>query len=175
MILFFVLVAIFAPLIAPHNPLKIYSGKGSLPPAWEARGPTGKAGDRSSSSVPTAWAAMCSAGRSTARASPWLVGLIPAMIILLIGVVVGLVAGYYGGGVDKLLMRFADIIYAFPDLLFFIIVMAALRETPIGQVMNGLLLLFVALSIVSWVDGWPAWCAARCCRSSRRSSSRPAA
>ena len=41
--------------------------------------------------------------------------------------------------------------YAFPDLLFFIIVMAALRETPIGQALNGLLLLFVALSLVSWV------------------------
>ena len=48
-------------------------------------------------------------------------------------------------------MRFADVVYAFPDLLFFIIVMAALRDTPIGAAMNGLLLLFVALSIVNWV------------------------
>ncbi len=48
-------------------------------------------------------------------------------------------------------MRVADIIYAFPDLLFFVIVMAALRDTAIGQALNGLLLLFVALSIVNWV------------------------
>ena len=45
------------------------------------------------------------------------------------------------GGLDNLLMRFADIIYAFPDLLFFIIVMTALRDTPIGQALNGLILL----------------------------------
>ena len=48
-------------------------------------------------------------------------------------------------------MRFGDIIYAFPDLLFFIIVMTALRDTPIGQALNGLILLFAALSIVNWV------------------------
>jgi len=52
---------------------------------------------------------------------------------------------------DNLLMRLTDIIYAFPDLLFFIIVMVSLRETPVGQFMNGLLLLFAALAIVSWV------------------------
>ena len=150
-ILLFVLVAIFAPLIAPHNPLKIYSGKGYLPPAWEARGPTGKAGESQF------LFGTDSLGRDVlsrtiygARVS-MVVGLIPTLIILLIGVVVGLVAGYYGGGVDNVLMRFGDIIYAFPDLLFFIIVMAALRETPIGAAMNGLLLLFVALSIVNWV------------------------
>ena len=60
-------------------------------------------------------------------------------------------AGYTGGQVDNLLMRLTDVIYAFPDLLFFIIVMVSLRETPIGQLLNGLFLLFVALAIVNWV------------------------
>jgi oligopeptide transport system permease protein len=63
----------------------------------------------------------------------------------------GLLAGYRGGRTDNLLMRLGDIIYAFPDLLFFIIVMTALRDTPIGQALNGLILLFAALSIVNWV------------------------
>ena len=48
-------------------------------------------------------------------------------------------------------MRFTDIVYAFPDLLFFIIVMTALRATAIGQFLNGLFLLFVALALVNWV------------------------
>ena len=48
-------------------------------------------------------------------------------------------------------MRFTDVIYAFPDLLFFIIVMIALRDTWIGQLLNGLFLLFVALAMVNWV------------------------
>ena len=48
-------------------------------------------------------------------------------------------------------MRLTDVIYAFPDLLFFIIVMVALRDTWIGSCLNGLFLLFIALAIVNWV------------------------
>jgi oligopeptide transport system permease protein len=48
-------------------------------------------------------------------------------------------------------MRLTDVIYAFPDLLFFIIVMISLRDTLLGQLLNGLLLLFIALAIVNWV------------------------
>jgi hypothetical protein len=79
------------------------------------------------------------------------VGLIPTVIILIVGVSVGLISGYRGGWLDNLLMRLADVLYAFPDLLFFIIAMAALRETALGQAFNGLLLLFVSLSIIAWV------------------------
>jgi oligopeptide transport system permease protein len=147
----FALVAIFAPLLAPHDPLKIYDGKGYLPPAWEAQGPTGKAGE-------SAYLfGTDSLGRDVlsrviygARVS-LVVGLIPAVVVLLVGVAVGLIAGYLGGRVDNLTMRFGDILYAFPDLLFFIIVMTALRDTPAGQLLNGLVLLFVALAIVSWI------------------------
>jgi oligopeptide transport system permease protein len=150
-ILFFVVAALLAPLIAPHNPLKIYNGKGNLPPAWESRGPTGKAGESQFIfGTDSLGRDVLSRTIYGARVS-LMVGLIPMTIILLIGVVIGLVAGYYGGAVDNGLMRFGDVIYAFPDLLFFVIVMAALRETPIGAAMNGLLLLFVSLSIVAWI------------------------
>jgi oligopeptide transport system permease protein len=150
-LLFFALVAVFAPLLAPHDPLKIYDGKGYLPPAWEESGPIGLPGE--SQFV----FGTDSLGRDVlsrviygARVS-LVVGVIPAIIILLVGVVVGLIAGYMGGKVDNLTMRFGDVLYAFPDLLFFIIVMTALRDTPAGQLMNGLVLLFVALAIVSWI------------------------
>ena len=65
-----------------------------------------------------------------------IVGFVPTFIILIIGTTVGLLAGYYGGRFDNLLMRLTDVIYAFPDLLFFIIVMVSLRETQIGQFLN---------------------------------------
>ncbi|MFZ2360890.1 MAG: ABC transporter permease [Anaerolineae bacterium] len=150
-LLLFALVAFFAPLLAPHDPLKIYDGKGYLPPAWEETGPIGLPGE--SQFV----FGTDSLGRDVlsrviygARVS-LVVGIIPAIIILLVGVVVGLIAGYMGGKVDNLTMRFGDVLYAFPDLLFFIIVMTALRDTPAGQLMNGLVLLFVALAIVSWI------------------------
>jgi oligopeptide transport system permease protein len=79
------------------------------------------------------------------------VGFVPVVIILIVGISIGLFSGYQGGRTDNLLMRFADIVYAFPGLLFFIITMAALRDTAIGQLLNGLILLFMALSIVNWV------------------------
>lgn len=150
-ILLFSLVAIFAPFLAPHNPVQVFPNSRYLPPAWEAVGPGGKPGN------PDFLLGTDSIGRDVlsrviygSRVS-MVVGLIPTLIILILGVTIGLLAGYKGGWIDNLLMRFADIIYAFPDLLFFIIVLAALRETAVGQALNGLLLLFVALSIVNWV------------------------
>jgi oligopeptide transport system permease protein len=80
-----------------------------------------------------------------------LVGFVPVAIIFVMGVTIGLVAGYYGGWVDNILMRITDVIYAFPDLLFLFIIMATLRNTAIGDIQGGLLLIFVAIAIVNWV------------------------
>jgi len=79
------------------------------------------------------------------------VAFVPTLVIVFIGVVIGLAAGYAGGRWDNFLMRVTDVVYGFPDLLFFIVVMIALRETWLGNFMNGLLLLFGALAVVSWV------------------------
>ena len=52
---------------------------------------------------------------------------------------------------DNLLMRFTDVIYAFPDLLFIILLSVAFRETAFGQALDGLLLVFVAIGLTIWV------------------------
>ncbi len=78
------------------------------------------------------------------------VGFIPMAVIMLVGIPVGLTAGFVGGAVDNLLMRFTDIVYAFPALLFFIIMQISLGDTPVGRLLNGLVLLFVTLSIINW-------------------------
>jgi oligopeptide transport system permease protein len=80
-----------------------------------------------------------------------LVGFVPVAIIFLMGVTIGLMAGYLGGWVDQLLMRITDVIYAFPDLLFLFIIMATLRNTAIGDIQGGLFLIFIAIAIVNWV------------------------
>jgi len=80
-----------------------------------------------------------------------LVGFVPVAIIFLVGVTIGLIAGYSGGWTDQILMRITDVIYAFPDLLFLFIIMATLRNTAIGDIQGGLLLIFVAIAIVNWV------------------------
>ena len=72
-----------------------------------------------------------------------IVGLGSQIIVLLIGVPIGAFAGYYGGELDLYLMRFVDVMYAFPTLLFVILIMSALGA--------GLLNIFIALGLTSWV------------------------
>jgi oligopeptide transport system permease protein len=149
-IIFFTLIAIFAPLIAPHNPLKLNSGKDYLPPFWVERSLAGKAGTMDFPlGTDTLGRDVLSRVIYGARVS-MVVGLIPTFIVLLVGTFIGLLAGYYGGNWDNFLMRLTDVIYAFPDLLLFIVVMVALRDTFLGTLFNGLFLLFAALSIVGW-------------------------
>ena len=78
------------------------------------------------------------------------VGFIPMLVILLLGVPIGLVAGFFGGQTDNVLMRLTDVVYAFPALLFFIIMQISFSDSAFGKLFNGLVLLFVTLSIINW-------------------------
>jgi oligopeptide transport system permease protein len=71
------------------------------------------------------------------------IGILVQFIVLGIGGGIGLVAGYYGGWVDNALMRFTDIMYAFPDLLFVLIIVAALGPTYFN--------ILFAIGFVAWV------------------------
>jgi len=72
-----------------------------------------------------------------------LVGVGAQVIVVLLGVPVGLVAGYLGGRVDLLLTRFIDVMYAFPRLLFVILIMSMLGA--------GLTNIFIAIGLTGWV------------------------
>ena len=65
-------------------------------------------------------------------------------IILSLGLLVGGLAGYFGGRIDNWLMRFTDVFYAFPDLLFVIIITTALGASLIN--------IFLAIGLVNWTD-----------------------
>lgn len=146
----FFFIAIFANVIVPMNPLQMNSGKGLLPPAWYTIGPTGDAPDpRFLLGTDTLGRDVLSRAIYGARVS-MVVGFVPLIIIMIIGVTIGLISGYAGGWADNLLMRLTDVVYAFPELLFFIIVMIALRDTWIGGLFNGLFLVFGALAIIGW-------------------------
>ena len=71
------------------------------------------------------------------------VGFVAEFIVLCIGVPIGALAGYYGGKVDMVLMRFVDVMYAFPRLLFVILIMSMLGR--------GLLNIFIAIGLTGWV------------------------
>ena len=70
------------------------------------------------------------------------VGLASQGIALLLGITLGLVAGYYGRWVDALVMRLADVTLAFPSLLLLIAVAAAVRPS--------LPVIFVVIGVVGW-------------------------
>jgi len=147
----FALVAAFASLLAPESPLKIHDGMGFLPPAWVKQSSTGKAGDaRFLLGTDTIGRDVLSRVLYGARVS-MLVGLTPVAIIVILGASIGLFSGYRGGRLDNLLMRLTDVVWAFPEMLLYIILMVTLRDAWIGRLMNGLFLLFVALAAVSWV------------------------
>ena len=56
------------------------------------------------------------------------VGVFASMIVLVIGVLYGSVAGYFGGKVDLIMMRIVDVIYSLPDLLMIILLSVVLNE-----------------------------------------------
>ena len=76
------------------------------------------------------------------------VGLIAQIILLLIGVPLGLLAGYFGGWLDTLIMRVVDVLFAFPDLLFVILIVSYLRGV-LGKIQEGPLLFLVNLDAMS--------------------------
>jgi oligopeptide transport system permease protein len=79
------------------------------------------------------------------------VAFVVQFVIICIGVPVGALAGWFGGRTDNALMRLTDVIYAFPDILFIILLSVAFRDTVVGQSMDGLLLVFIAIGLVGWV------------------------
>jgi oligopeptide transport system permease protein len=91
------------------------------------------------------------------------VGLAAQLIIVMVGVPIGAVAGYLGGWVDMLLMRLVDIMYAFPDLLLIIIVVTFVKGalpklggplTPLvklNEATGGLMGVFIALGLTWWL------------------------
>ena len=79
------------------------------------------------------------------------VAIVVQIVVICIGVPIGAMAGWFGGRTDNILMRFTDVMYAFPDLLFIILLTVVFKQTPFGQAMDGLLLVFVAIGLTTWV------------------------
>ncbi|MBI4720633.1 MAG: ABC transporter permease, partial [Chitinivibrionia bacterium] len=71
-----------------------------------------------------------------------IVGVLSRIIAVALGALLGLIAGYYGGRVDGVIMRLADVTLAYPGLLLLIAVMAVVGPSMVS--------LFIALGVVGW-------------------------
>lgn len=94
------------------------------------------------------------------------VAFVGPLVSFVVGLTVGLTSGYTGGWVDNLLMRFVDIMYAFPTLLLIILLMAFFRNSfndanpgsfrfVMGQAdaaLGGMLFIFIGIGITSWMS-----------------------
>lgn len=93
------------------------------------------------------------------------VGFVVQLVILLIGVPMGAIAGYVGGWIDTIIMRTVDVLYAMPNLLFIILIMTFIRGTlsdgdqsgVMGAIssfdarMGGLFGVYIGLGLVGWL------------------------
>jgi oligopeptide transport system permease protein len=142
------LVAIFAPVLAPYDPIAIpLNPSTQMEPVW-----TGSKYVDSRYLLGTDFLGRDIISRLIyASRISMVVGFIPTFIVFGLGVTIGMCAGFFGGWLDQMLMRFTDIIYAFPDFLFLLIIVASFRNSPFGKIMDGLMLIFVAIAIVGWV------------------------
>jgi oligopeptide transport system permease protein len=92
------------------------------------------------------------------------VAFIGPLISLLIGVLYGSISGYFGGRVDNIMMRIVDVLYAFPSLLFIILLLAFFRSTlsdiepgtfayavsMLDTKMGGMLFIFIGIGLTAW-------------------------
>ncbi len=88
------------------------------------------------------------------------VGFFASLIVLVIGMTVGSIAGYIGGKVDLIIMRIVDIIYSLPDMLM-VILLASVMKVVLGDAIEGTILeklggnmisLFIIFALLYWVS-----------------------
>jgi len=102
---------------------------------------------------PDAWLGRDSLGRDyLARVlvggrTSLLVGLVATAASVTIGVLYGMVAGYYGGWVDEAMMRLVDFLYGLPYMFIVILIMLLFSETARGEPLP----VFIALGLVQWL------------------------
>lgn len=145
----YLLVAIFAPVLAPKNPVEQTARNSLRPPVWVTDNPQRQPNPENLLGTDNNGRDILSRLIYATRVS-LIVGVVPQLVIVTIGVTIGLIAGFRGGWVDNLLMRITEIVASFPDLLFIITLTVAFRDTWFGRAFQGLVLIFAALAFVSW-------------------------
>lgn len=129
-IFFILIVAVFAPFIAPYDPaMQDLSNRLSAPSLSHILGTDDLGRD--------VFSRMIYGSRVSIS-----VGFFAVLITVLIGVTIGMLAGYFGGKIDSILMRFTDIILCFPTF-FLILLVIAFFEPNIYNIM-------IVIGITSW-------------------------
>lgn len=137
------LIAIFGPLFAPQDPYDV-AGLSLIdsykPPAWLEGGDS-----RFLLGTDSQGRDMLSLLIYGSRISLF-IGVVGTLLACTVGITLGLIAGYFGGKVDAVIMRLADILLSFPDILIALFIM-----TMFGRGVDKLLIVFTILGCVSYI------------------------
>jgi oligopeptide transport system permease protein len=125
--------ALFAPWLSPHAYDEIYWERILAPPDFEHAHWFGTDGNGRDLFVRTLYGARVSL----------MVGILATAVSLVIGVTWGAIAGYFGGHLDNLMMRFVDIMYSLPFMFFVILLMVVFGRN--------IFLIFIAIGAVEWL------------------------
>ena len=88
------------------------------------------------------------------------VGFFASIIVLIIGLTIGSIAGFFGGKVDLVIMRIVDIIYSLPDMLMVILLSSVLNVslkpiidgTSLSLIGTNIISLFIVFAVLYWVS-----------------------
>jgi peptide/nickel transport system permease protein len=140
----FTLAAIFAPVISPYDPEKTSLSEMLEPPSGQHIMGTDELGR-------DLFTRILYGGRVSLS-----IGVMAMGLAVLVGALVGGLAGFYGGWVDNILMRFTDMMLAFPQLFVLIILAIALRDIPIealrGTAFASILSIVLVIAVLAWMQ-----------------------
>ena len=146
-----ILSSVFAPLIAPHDPFDVATLSlldSELPPSWAEGGdPRFLLGtDNQGRDV---FSVILYGSRISLA-----VGFISVALAMVFGIVFGLLSGYFGGLIDAIFMRIADVMLSFPTILVALLVSGIVRGLlPRGMHDNAaLVVLIFAIAVTTWVQ-----------------------
>ncbi len=131
-ILLLITTAIFAPFIAPYNPTAIDVHNVLSPPSKQHLLGTDELGRDLLSRI--IWGSRVSLK----------VGFVAVGIAIMIGIIIGALSGFYGGWIDAVLMRFVDIMLAFPTFFLILAIISILEQN--------ILTIMVVIGLTSWMD-----------------------
>lgn len=126
----FALAALFAPLLAPHDPTAVDAAERLAGSSWEHPLGTDELGRDTLSRL--LFGARWSLGTAA----------VASVLVIAIGVTVGMISGYFGGRVDAVVMRVVDVLLAFPTFVLYLAIL--------GMLGPGLRNLMIALVIITW-------------------------